>query len=65
MPKEIKKPISFPMRAKKLNPKKIFKIVKAYLKERGQALINLRSKPKSRGRPKKYPDEIILIPKLV
>ena len=48
------------MRAKKLNPKKILKIVKAYLKERGQALINLCSKPKSRGRPKEYPDEIIL-----
>ena len=48
------------MRAKKLNPKKILKTVKAYLKERGQALINLCSKPKSRGRPKEYPDEIIL-----
>ena len=48
------------MRPKKLNPKKILKLVKAYLKERGQALINLCSKPKSRGRPKKYPDEIIL-----
>ena len=48
------------MRAKKLNPKKILKIVKAYLKERGQALINLRSKTKNTERPKEYSDEIIL-----
>jgi len=45
------------MRPKKLNPKKILKIVKAYLKERGQALINLCSKPERRERPNKYPDE--------
>jgi hypothetical protein len=48
------------MRAKKLNPKKILKIVKTFLEERGQALINLCSKPKGRKRPKEYPDEIIL-----
>jgi hypothetical protein len=33
--KTTKKACPLPMRAKKLNPKKILKIVKAYLKERG------------------------------
>ena len=49
------------MKAKKLNFNKILKLTKRYMHRRGQALIEYLYPFKTkRGRPKKYPDEIIL-----
>jgi hypothetical protein len=47
LPRQLKKPILSPYESEKTKPQRIFKVVKAYLKEGGQALINLCSKPKS------------------
>jgi hypothetical protein len=48
------------MRAKRLNFKKVLNLVKTYMQRRGQALLILSQKPSKRGRPRQYPDEIIL-----
>lgn len=49
------------MRPKNINFKKLLKFTKHYMHRRGQALIkNLCPSKTKRGRPKKYPDEVIL-----
>jgi len=49
------------MRPKNINFRKLLKLTKHYMHHRGQALIkNLCPSKTKRGRPKKYPEEIIL-----
>ncbi|ADY73946.1 transposase IS4 family protein [Desulfurobacterium thermolithotrophum DSM 11699] len=61
MPKLRKKPILSGMKAKRLNFHKVLNLSKTYMNRRGQAvLVYLYPFKTKRGRPKKYPDEIIL-----
>jgi len=56
-----KKPILSGMKGKKLNFQQVLKLTQTYMHRRGQALIQYLYPFKTkRGRPKKYPDEIIL-----
>ena len=61
MPKGRKKPILSGMKAKRLNFHKVLKLSKTYMNRRGQAVLGYLYPFKRKiGRPKKYPDEIIL-----
>ena len=56
-----KRVIIVSMKAKKLNFKGILGVIKSYMNHRGQVLIRYLYPSKSqKGRPRKYPDEIIL-----
>ncbi len=49
------------MKAKWLNFKKVLHLIETYMRQRGKLLIRSLTPPKiKKGRPKKYPDEIIL-----
>jgi len=56
-----RKPILSGMRAKTFNFRKVLKLTQNYMHRRGQALIKyLYTLKTKRGRPRKYPDDIIL-----